>query len=46
MQAGQHYLASPDARLDGVSSGSSKFWDKYDRYMQFSAGLTANFGKA
>ena len=45
VQAGQHYLASPDGRLDGVSSGSSKFWDKYDRYMQFSAGLTANFGK-
>ena len=44
-QAGQHYLDRDDDRLDGVSSGSSNFTDKYDRYMQFSAGLTANFGR-
>jgi len=46
VQAGQHYLDRADSRLDGVGSGSDNFWDKYDRYMQFSAGLTANLGKA
>ncbi|WP_269808156.1 OmpA family protein [Hymenobacter psoromatis] len=46
VQAGQHYLDRDDDRLDGVNSGSSNFFDKYDRYMQFSAGLTAAFGKA
>jgi len=45
-QAGQHYLDRDDDRLDGYNSGSSNFTDQYDRYMQFSAGLTANFGKA
>ncbi|QKG52393.1 OmpA family protein [Hymenobacter sp. BRD67] len=49
-QAGQHMLFSggddADARLDGVSSNSVTWLNKYDRYMQFSAGLTANFGKA
>ncbi|AMR26185.1 hypothetical protein A0257_03150 [Hymenobacter psoromatis] len=46
VQAGQHFLDRDDDRLDGVNSGSSNFWDKYDRYMQFSAGVTANLGKA
>ena len=47
VQAGQHYLATPDDRLDGVGGSSDDgFFDRYDRYMQFSAGLTANFGKA
>ncbi|NML64168.1 OmpA family protein [Hymenobacter sp. RP-2-7] len=45
VQAGQHYLAAPDDRLDGVAGSDDSFWDRYDRYMQFSAGLTANFGK-
>ncbi|MDJ0366672.1 OmpA family protein [Hymenobacter sp. H14-R3] len=45
-QAGQHFLDRDDDRLDGVSNSGTIFWDKYDRYMQFSAGLTANFGKA
>ena len=45
VQAGQHYLDRDDNRLDGVGTGAGNFWDKYDRYMQFSAGLTANFGK-
>ncbi|MDO7886230.1 OmpA family protein [Hymenobacter cheonanensis] len=45
-QAGQHVLFRDDDRLDGVDNNGTIFWDKYDRYMQFSAGLTANFGKA
>ncbi|GAB3636114.1 hypothetical protein GCM10027422_17040 [Hymenobacter arcticus] len=47
-QAGQHYLDRDDNRLDGVGGNSSDdgFFNQYDRYMQFSAGLTANFGKA
>jgi OOP family OmpA-OmpF porin len=45
-QAGQHVLIRDDDRLDGVDNNGTIFWDKYDRYMQFSAGLTANFGKA
>jgi OOP family OmpA-OmpF porin len=45
-QAGQHVLIRDDNRLDGVDNNGTIFWDKYDRYMQFSAGLTANFGKA
>ncbi|QKG56356.1 OmpA family protein [Hymenobacter sp. BRD128] len=48
VQAGQHYLDRDDYRLDGVGGNpdNDNFWDKYDRYMQFSAGITANFGKA
>ena len=46
VQAGQHYLVSDDARLDGSAIRNSGFWDEHDRYMQFSAGLTAAFGKA
>jgi OOP family OmpA-OmpF porin len=45
VQAGQHVLVRNDARLDGIASSGDYFWDKYDRYMQFSAGVTANFGK-
>ncbi len=49
VQAGQHFLQRDDVLLDGVagrgSSGTS-FFDDYDRYLQFSAGLTANFGKS
>ncbi|MGI4739760.1 MAG: OmpA family protein [Janthinobacterium lividum] len=45
-QAGQHFIDRDDDRLDGVGSGATTFWDKYDRYMQFSAGITANLGKA
>jgi outer membrane protein OmpA-like peptidoglycan-associated protein len=45
-QAGQHVLIRDDNRFDGVDNDGTIFWDKYDRYMQFSAGLTANFGKA
>ncbi len=46
VQAGQHYLDRNDNRLDGAGTGDGNFWSKYDRYMQFSAGLTAAFGKA
>ncbi len=45
-QAGQHVLLRDDDRFDGIDNNGTIFWDKYDRYMQFSAGLTANFGKA
>jgi OOP family OmpA-OmpF porin len=46
VQAGQHVLFSDDSRLDGVSTGESGLFNKYDQYMQYSAGFTANFGKA
>ena len=46
VQAGQHYLVSEDARLDGSAASNDGFWDENDRYMQFSAGVTAAFGKA
>ena len=47
LQAGQHFLITPDdERLDGVSSNSVTILNKYDRYLQFSAGLTFNLGKA
>jgi OOP family OmpA-OmpF porin len=48
VQAGQHFLDRDDNRLDGVGGNPDNdgFFDQYDRYMQFSAGLTANFGKA
>ncbi|MFD1469336.1 OmpA family protein [Hymenobacter caeli] len=47
LQAGQHFIITPDdARLDGVSSNSVTILNKYDRYLQFSAGLTFNLGKA
>ena len=44
-QAGQHVLFSDDARLDGVAGGGDGLFNKYDQYLQFSAGLTANIGK-
>ena len=46
VQAGQSYLQANDGRLDGVDNNATTFWDKKDRYMQFSAGLRANMGKA
>jgi len=46
VQAGQNYLQTDDARLDGSAANSDGFFDKHDRYMQFSAGLRANLGKA
>ena len=46
VQAGQGYLQTGDGRLDGVDNNATTFWDKKDRYLQFSAGLRANLGKA
>ncbi len=45
-QVGQTYLQTTDERLDGVNNNATTFWDKKDRYLQFSAGLRANLGKA
>ncbi|MVN75804.1 OmpA family protein [Hymenobacter sp. HMF4947] len=44
-QAGQHVIFRDDERLDGVSTGEDGFFNKRDQYLQFSAGVTANFGK-
>jgi outer membrane protein OmpA-like peptidoglycan-associated protein len=44
VQAGQHVLFSDDSRLDGATTGGDS-WNVKDRYVQYSAGLTANFGK-
>lgn len=46
VQAGQHYMLAGDGRLDGSAADNTGFFDKHDRYMQFSAGLRANLGKA
>ena len=46
VQAGQAYLQTGDGRLDGVDDNATTFWDKKDRYLQFTAGLRANLGKA
>jgi OOP family OmpA-OmpF porin len=48
VQAGQTYLQTDDARLDGAANNpaATTFWDKKDRYLTFSAGLRANLGKA
>ncbi|MGI4867548.1 MAG: OmpA family protein [Janthinobacterium lividum] len=46
VQAGQTYMQAGDGRLDGVDNNATTFWDKKDRYMNFSAGLRANLGKA
>ena len=46
LQATQAYLQASDDRLDGVDNNATTFWDKKDRYLQFSAGLRANLGKA
>ena len=51
-QAGQHMLFTDDDRLDGVAGGTiagggkgGGIFYRYDQYTQYSAGLTANFGK-
>ncbi len=46
VQATQAYLQTTDDRLDGVDNNATTFWDKKDRYMNFSAGIRANVGKA
>ena len=46
VQATQAYLQANDGRLDGVDNNATTFWDKKDRYLNFSAGLRANLGKA
>ncbi|RZL13446.1 MAG: OmpA family protein, partial [Hymenobacter sp.] len=47
-QVTQAYLQTDDARLDGVANNppATTFWDKKDRYLQFTAGVRANLGKA
>ncbi len=45
-QAGEHMLVTGDEKLDGSASNASGFYYNHDRYLQFSAGLTANLGKA
>ena len=39
-------MQADDDRLDGVDNNATTFWDKKDRYLQFTAGLRANLGKA
>ncbi len=46
VQATQAYLQARDGRLDGVDNNATTFWDKKDRYLQFTAGVRANLGKA
>jgi len=46
VQATQAYLQANDGRLDGIDNNATTFWDKKDRYLQFTAGLRANLGKA
>jgi OOP family OmpA-OmpF porin len=55
VQAGQHVMFTDDERLDGVATPTvsryvanaptRNFLTTNDRYLQFSGGLTANFGK-
>jgi outer membrane protein OmpA-like peptidoglycan-associated protein len=46
VQAGQHIMLTDDDRLDGVGTSTDNgFLATNDRYMQFSGGVTANFGK-
>lgn len=46
VQAGQHVTFTDSDRLDGVgASTNDNFWVTNDRYLQFSGGLTVNFGK-
>ncbi len=45
-QAGEHMLVTGDDKLDGSASNAKGFYYDHDRYLQFSAGLTANLGKA
>ncbi|AMJ65115.1 OmpA family protein [Hymenobacter sp. PAMC 26628] len=46
VQATQAYLQASDERLDGVNNNATTFWDKHDRYLQLTAGVRANIGKA
>ena len=46
LQVTQGYLQTTDGRLDGIDNNATTFWDKKDRYLNFSAGLRANLGKA
>jgi outer membrane protein OmpA-like peptidoglycan-associated protein len=46
VQATQAYFQTSDGRLDGVDNNATTFWDKKDRYLQFTAGVRANIGKA
>jgi OOP family OmpA-OmpF porin len=46
VQAGQHILFSDDNRLDGIAGPQNGWFNKYDQYLQYSAGVTANLGKA
>ncbi|MGI4883714.1 MAG: OmpA family protein [Janthinobacterium lividum] len=45
-QAGEHMLITGDEKLDNSASNATGFYYNHDRYLQFSAGLTANIGKA
>ncbi len=45
-QAGEHMLITNDDKLDGSASNATGFYYDHDRYLQFSAGLTVNLGKA
>ncbi|AWM31917.1 OmpA family protein [Hymenobacter nivis] len=45
-QAGEHMLVTGDDKLDGSASNATGFYYNHDRYLQFSAGLTANLGKS
>jgi len=45
-QAGEHMLVTDDEKLDGSASNATGFYYNHDRYLQFSAGLTANLGKS
>jgi OOP family OmpA-OmpF porin len=46
VQAGQHMLFRNDARLDGIAGPQNGWFNKYDQYLQYSSGVTVNFGKA
>jgi OOP family OmpA-OmpF porin len=46
VQAGQHMIFRNDDRLDGIAGPQNGWFNKYDQYLQYSAGLTANLGKA
>ncbi|NML63858.1 OmpA family protein [Hymenobacter sp. RP-2-7] len=46
LQATQGYLQTTDDRLDGIDNNATTFWDKKDRYLNFSAGVRANLGQA
>ncbi|RZK29643.1 MAG: OmpA family protein, partial [Hymenobacter sp.] len=46
VQAGQHVTITDSDRLDGIgATTNNNFWVTNDRYLQFSGGLTVNFGK-